>query len=176
MEPIHVWHCTQPSIARRGNHTVWTISLMSTQFIFYIVNAKKQKTHRVNESLLGRWIRYYKWPVVVVFSLQYLASIAGFFFAVTRITYALGYYTGGKPAVLPRLMQLFHRQTNIQTYSYLQKRDSETHTHTYSHWRTKKVSTLLFSHYKKYKVYLDRTKTYTLWKGAFLIFYNLWQT
>ena len=68
---------------------------------------------------------------------QYVASIAGFFFAITRITYALGYYTGGKPAVLPYLMQL---ETDIQTLRKDNwKGDSEPpkHTHRYRHTRAK---------------------------------------
>ena len=35
----------------------------------------------------------------LLFFPQYVASIAGFFFAITRIAYALGYYTGGKPVL-----------------------------------------------------------------------------
>ena len=95
-------HCTQ-----RKSHRVNIIINVHT--IHFLHRKRKETKNAPCERALTRPLH----PLLRMtrccccFFPQNVASIAGFFFAITRITYALGYYTGGKPAVLPCLMQLF---------------------------------------------------------------------
>ena len=60
MKPIHVWHRTQPWIKCRGNRTMGTVSLKSTQSLFCIGNANKknapcERAFNVETRMLCPW-------------------------------------------------------------------------------------------------------------------------